>query len=78
MINVTSVASEPYTGSSILVKIAVRGVFNQVKDGLIFGAAALLALLILIFIVVMCNLCLNRPTLMKYEDWNYRDTIPAL
>ena len=74
----TSVAREPYSGSSVLLKILAGGYFNQVKNGLTFGAATLLAVLALSFVAFMCNLVINRPTLLKHEEWNYSDTIPKL
>jgi len=78
MINVTSVASEPYSGSSIIVKIAIAGFYDQVKDSLIFGAAALLTIIVLVLIATLCNLIINRPTMMKYEDQFYRSAVPAV
>lgn len=78
MINVTNVRPEPYWGSSVLMKILTSNRFKQVKEGLIFGASALLGVILISFVMMMCNLVIYRPTVLKAGDWIYQDSIPKL
>ena len=64
MTNVTNVVPEPYLGSAFLVKLLSGGYFTQVKYGLIVGASILLAVLVISFVSLMCNLVIYAPTMI--------------
>lgn len=50
MTNVTKVATEPYVGNDLLVKIFTNGRFSQIWDGFKFGFYVLGCLFFVFFI----------------------------